>query len=100
MTPISIPNTLGVSGSPNFDDLRSQGLMSGQVIESNESEDVPADIDTDDHDRCRLFVSQGKSNKIAEKKRLDNAAFHDWVINTQCEAMGSSWGGKMPGKAG
>jgi hypothetical protein len=34
------------------------------------------------------------------KKRLDNAAFHDWVINTQCEAMGSSWGGKMPGKAG
>ncbi|KAG4282243.1 hypothetical protein FPRO04_13319 [Fusarium proliferatum] len=90
VTPNSIPNTLGVFESANFDDFGPQGLMSGKATASIESEDVPADIDTDSHDRGRLFVRQGKSNNIAERKRLDNAVFYDWVNNTQREAMGSS----------
>jgi hypothetical protein len=90
VTPNGIPNSLGVPESVHFDGFRSQRLMDGKATESNESEDAPPDIDTDDDDRCRLFVSQEKPNNITEKKRLDNAAFHDWVVNTQREAMRSS----------
>ncbi|KAH6872047.1 P-loop containing nucleoside triphosphate hydrolase protein [Thelonectria olida] len=47
-------------------------------------------MDTDDDDHYRLAVKQGGGRKITERKRLDNAAFHDWVVKNQRESTRSS----------
>lgn len=49
-------------------------------------DDEPESIDSDDESNdYRLMVNPERPRKITEKKRLDNAAFQEWMIKNQRE---------------
>jgi endoribonuclease Dicer len=79
-----------VPESTRFGDSRSEGPVNGKATELNDLGNALADTDTSDDDCRRFVISQEKPSTITEKKRLDNAAFRDWVVNTQREAMRNS----------
>ncbi|KAF5005885.1 hypothetical protein FDECE_7698 [Fusarium decemcellulare] len=84
-----ISNSSGDPKSIHLQSSQAQQLPNGKSTPSAENEDVP-DSDTGEDDHYRLTVNPERPRKITEKKRLDNAAFHDWVVKNEREVTRTS----------
>lgn len=77
------------TGKPSS--LEAPNKATGTTEEAKLDDDEPESIDSDDESNdYRLMVNPDRPRKITEKRRLDNAAFQEWMIKNQREVTKAS----------